>query len=411
MQELVLAQKTTVLCGMMTFDWAHIYATSDFLATQVSRNMLKSWVHENSNIDKAALKTPAKLEAIKRDVRNRHKSTLLRTLIRCRDTGCKDDKDKIFSVLGVYQLVTQTRLQSNDRLYPDYGLHTADIYTNAAVEILKQETDLTLLTVAEGDDFRDQKKLPNLPSWVPDWTFGTRKTSLGLGITGYERFNASRGLKCEVVFSDDNAVLYVRAARLDGITRIGETKESVGNGEGFNQWLDLFESSELQHYTQQNRQDAFWRTLITNTDTMGRCPAPSRIRGGFLQWITEKSSKFDSGFRHRVARNFSSGEETVEIRESLAEFELQYAHALHQRLFLTSNGHLGLGTQSMKTDACGSLEREHSVWIVCGSRVPLIFRDAGRRGRYNLVGGAYVHGFMAGEALQEDLRFETIGLE
>lgn len=406
----------------MTFDWAHIQATSEFLATQVSRKMLKSWVDEDFDIDKAALKTAAKLEAVKRDVRNKHPSILLRTLIRCRDAGCKEDKDKIFSVLGMYQLVTETRLQSNDRLYPDYGLDTAEIYTNAAIEILKQETDLTLLTVAEGEDFCDRVKLPNLPSWIPDWTFATRKTSLGLGITGYERFNASKGLKCEVAFSHDNKVLFVKAARLDGIVRVGETKESVGNGESFDKWLKLLEAPEIQHHTPKRRQDAFWRTLITNTDTMGRCPAPPKLQAGFLQWITRKGANADHGLSHRVAQSFplernAQGIVTLqhisprEMRESLEGFELQYAHALHQRPFLTSRGYLGLGSQSMKIEVCERRDQEYSVWIVCGSRVPLIFKDTDRPGRYNLVGGAYVHEIMGGEALRQNLCFETIGLE
>ncbi|KAJ0124236.1 hypothetical protein J7T55_005574 [Diaporthe amygdali] len=397
-------------------------ATSEFLATQVSRKMLKSWVDEDFDIDKAALKTAAKLEAVKRDVRNKHPSILLRTLIRCRDTGCKEDKDKIFSVLGMYQLVTQTRLQSNDRLYPDYGLDTAEIYTNAAIEILKQETDLTLLTVAEGEDFCDRVKLPNLPSWIPDWTFATRKTSLGLGITGYERFNASKGLNCEVAFSHDNKVLFVKAARLDGIVRVGETKESVGNGESFDKWLKLLEAPEIQHHTPKGRQDAFWRTLITNTDTMGRCPAPPKLQAGFLQWITRKGANVDHGLSHRVAQSFprernAQGIVTLqhisprEMRESLEGFELQYAHSLHQRPFLTSRGYLGLGSQSMKIEVCEGRDREYSVWIVCGSRVPLIFKDTDRPGRYNLVGGAYVHEIMGGEALRQNLCFETIGLE
>lgn len=316
-------------------------------------------------------------------------------------------------MLGIFQHVTDTRLVQGDELYPDYSLDTADVYRKVAVHILRQEIDLALLHVAEGEDFRHNSKLPGLPSWAPDWSFGVRKTSIGLGITGYARYNAAANLPCSVAFSEDNATLFLRAARIDSIFRVGESKDSVESGGDFDRWLDIFESATDRFPTAEARLNAFWRSLTTDTEETGRCPSPDVFQAGFLEWITALCAAKSPEVQRRVEKNFpmqTAGPR--EIRDSLASrFELQYCHSLHERPFVTSTGYLGVGCQSMRAEDCDTRAREYSVWLVCGSRVPLIFQKAETDGRFSLVGGAYIHGLMHGEALQLDLKFETIGVD
>ncbi|KAF5611424.1 heterokaryon incompatibility protein [Fusarium subglutinans] len=61
-------------------------------------------------------------------------------------------------------------------------------------------------------------------------------------------------------------------------------------------------------------------------------------------------------------------------------------------LFATENGRLGLGLHSTREG--------DEVWILDGCQVPCLLRHTGD-GRYKLVGEAYVHGIMHGEALEE----------
>jgi len=72
---------------------------------------------------------------------------------------------------------------------------------------------------------------------------------------------------------------------------------------------------------------------------------------------------------------------------------------MNLRLFLTSQKYIGLGSES--------LQMGDVVWIVQGSRVPLILREV-QTNVYRLVGGAYIHGFMHGEALQLNADFINI---
>lgn len=63
-----------------------------------------------------------------------------------------------------------------------------------------------------------------------------------------------------------------------------------------------------------------------------------------------------------------------------------------RKMFITDNGCLGLGPQAMRDSDI--------VCILRGSIVPLVLRPC--RGKYQLVGEAYIHGIMFGEACATD---------
>jgi len=73
-----------------------------------------------------------------------------------------------------------------------------------------------------------------------------------------------------------------------------------------------------------------------------------------------------------------------------------------RRLFLTTGIYLGLGAMSA--------QQGDQVWILPGTNSPFILRSAGN-GQFRLVGEAYVHGIMHGEAdMNGSLRFQDIEL-
>lgn len=67
------------------------------------------------------------------------------------------------------------------------------------------------------------------------------------------------------------------------------------------------------------------------------------------------------------------------------------SNSQQRRLFATKTARLGLGPESM--------EIGDEVWIVESGAMPLIMRPVGGDGEYILVGEAYVHGIMHGEAV------------
>jgi hypothetical protein len=107
------------------------------------------------------------------------------------------------------------------------------------------------------------------------------------------------------------------------------------------------------------------------------------------------------------------GRQTLLDSEAARKFDEQYTHfrnaltwqGWNRRLFRTSEDHMGLGPESMETG--------DPVCIISGARTPFVIRKYSEGGdkEYRLVGEAYVHGMMQGEALkQADYKWEDICL-
>lgn len=385
-QEVVLSQAATVICGSCVSNWDDITEVSHYLATSVSKREFHA---AGLELQELPYKNPAKMAAVRRDLvklavvekhLKRESTILLHSLIRFRNWDSFRGHDKVYALLGIHKTALELEdAQPDSPLYPRYEQDMCKAYIGIARYILENTSDLLLLAHVEGEDFQS---IPLLPSWVPDWSV---KGTLGLGITGYERFCAAAGTEAYVRPNILDDLLMLRAAKLDTVIKVGETKEEVDRGMPCVQWLDILnETEELYHSTKEQREDVFWRCLITNTDKNGKFPS-SDIREEFSNWIRGRTETRGSEWIIG-ARNFHSS----------------YSHSLLLRLFSTAEGLMGVGSQSMKAG--------DSVWIVPGSRVPLLFRPSSE-GRWRLVGGAYVHGFMQGEASERGLSFETICIE
>ena len=73
-----------------------------------------------------------------------------------------------------------------------------------------------------------------------------------------------------------------------------------------------------------------------------------------------------------------------------------------RRLFLTTGSYLGIGLMSA--------QQGDQIWILPGTNSPFILRPADN-GQFRLVGEAYVHGIMQGEAaMNVSLKFRDIEL-
>jgi hypothetical protein len=73
-------------------------------------------------------------------------------------------------------------------------------------------------------------------------------------------------------------------------------------------------------------------------------------------------------------------------------FEVEFPRRGRSELFRTESGLLGTGPRSVQVG--------DSVWIVPGVKVPMILRKGDRRNHFRIIGNAYVHGCMQGEALE-----------
>lgn len=418
-QEVVFANGVDVRCGSQHVSWDNITTVSHFLATSSWTTYLKASGHSEPKESALAQwhNTPTRLAAAKRTWKSSYVATdgLLYALIRARSSSCQDPRDKVYSQLGLGQAA----------IFPDYKLPVTHVYISAAKYILEHSDNLLLLTCVEGEDFQI---IPDLPSWVPDWSVSA---DTGLRITGYRQFAAAGTLprKYELHTEFDKHVLSIDAVKVDDIVDTCETKKRLrGHLMSSGLW-QLLQRLGQMYITGGSSEEAVWRSLITNRESMPpdqriHYPATAeRFIPSFRDWILWRCSVSGEGpSMYLTSRSSGTMLPTLEEledarRRSQADatyadalahrasfFDLHYSHSMLLRPFRSKHGYFGIGSQS--------LHEGDSIWIVPGCRVPLIFRPVEGSNRYRLVGGTYVHGIMNGEFMdRENATFETVSLE
>jgi Heterokaryon incompatibility protein (HET) len=417
-QEITLAKTVLALCGKHFIDWDDVIKVSKFLTvTSWTRWICPARVLPAPDSPQSNHAIPSLLEANKRTRNRGDKDIMLHFLIRSRRFEASDPRDKVYALLGIAGNSVRGKL----RYAPVYGERSeAETYTDTAIQILEDSDDLLLLACAEGQNFRT---IPSLSSWVPDWNCSR---VLGLGVTGYRRYSAAAGLPRSLIINERTRSLIVKGVKLDNIVLIGETKHEILTGKLFPQWLSILSALPHVYHNGQARSEVFWRTLITDTAGTPPChPASSDYGPACFSWILSKLATYineiaehtegSSFFKNLDALAATGTAECLPSSNNILsfhrhgqspkniivsdEYEVVFSHTPHLRLFLTSRRYLGVGSESL-------LEQD-SIWIIAGSPIPLILRELGVD-TFQLVGGAYVHGFMKGEALESDHSFEDI---
>jgi hypothetical protein len=414
-QETLLAQHLTVMCGDQTIAWEKLWLTSVYLL-RFAQNLAPfhpACFRENVYFD-----IPARLEAGRNNQFARGKDGLLYSLIRSRKHVCFDCRDTVFSVIGIARVKTAHHYEDEDTLpVPDYAATATSVFRQTAVHIIGTSENLLLLAYAEG---RSSRNIDGLPSWVPDWSV---RKALGLAYTGYKSFEADGGRPRYAELRFDKRILAIEVTMVDEVSMIGETKDSVLRTGDFPKWLAMIASLQPTASHGQMRKEIFWRTLLTDIvpDHNGlQHPAPAEFEHLFDSWLLSCVETAQRNAKESSQESVRDALYATALRYGLqwlcdlltkatateadgiqaARFRTVYSNALHVRLFRTAKGFLGVGTES--------IEESDVVCIASGSRVPLVLRR--RQGvvvesaigvaRYELVGAAYVHSWMHGEALR-----------
>ncbi|KAI3317329.1 heterokaryon incompatibility protein-domain-containing protein [Xylariaceae sp. AK1471] len=428
-QEIALAKKVIAKCGSHLLDWGQIVRVSLFLTVTPWTRFLNLGVQDPTDRQYSNHTLPLYLDAnSKMEPSGKHR-TLLYALIRARRFQCSDPRDKVYALLGI----EEEYVKGKSRLRPIYGDRSVvAAYVSTAIQILEDADDLLLLAQAEGQDFQT---VAGLPSWVPDWSC---PRAVGLGLVGYKRFAAAGNLPRSLTIDEPSTSLALRGLWLDRIVQVGESKDEAlihRKPAYFPGWVSILSALPEVYHTGQPKTEVFWRTLIT--DTAARNPHPVRNPAGdeyrfafrdwfvriVLSWINEPPSmekrhflegldhvaasdktrfipsvadSLDTGLGRKLLSSFSNyfTDASSSGPPDADDYDTILTHSAHTRLVRTSANYLGLATTSAREG--------DFIWIVPGSRVPLILREACPRNEYRLIGGAYIHGFMHGEALLHD---------
>ena len=318
--------------------------------------------------------------------------TLSRALMVASTRKASNPRDHVYGLHGV--------LYSKDRLIkPNYQIGIEKVFTNATRVMFEEAGSIGTLAYAVGVGHENSHELP---SWGCDWT---RRTDW---IINGQFYKASNG---EPFTSKQNMdrILIVEASKVDLISTIkSPTGFSSFERGRFNEDVNCVEEW-LSAVDIKNSDDrcAFWTTVFLGTvspESGKRRILPEDLNTIETWWKMAQSAKKEGwGNIFIDSRDQDLVRVAALIRNSVRVY----------KFWLTRQGFLGMGPQT--------LEQGDEVFVAKGSRLPLIFRPienaigqnlgiCGHERRYLFVGQCYLHGFMDGEAVKPDTRWETIHL-
>jgi Heterokaryon incompatibility protein (HET) len=377
-QELISAQKATILCGKMSVPWPLLDMTIEMMFRNTKLEDLYS--RRKQELFHMAVEDAYGF-AFERSHRILDGTgsldlVMLMQITRYRD--CQDPRDKVFSVLSLLSEDFQAYF------YPDYLQPIQTVYASAVRSHIQHTGDLHILSSAY---LSKQASISKLPSWVPDWGRAFEMSFLG----GYSSkdsdyyFRASGNLPAVFSFSDDLHILTVTGLEIDTVqsNRLQGTdddfeywyEEDQGQKEPSCSWdihdivaeLERSRTAVITGNHDASVAKAVFRTLIVDTDSL------SGKRRQDLKITRQKGKVWPEP-----------------LEDYLAHVRLW---TQERSLIISTGGYMGLAPSS-------TLPGDW-ICVLHGFHAPVILRPR-TDNCYTYVGDAYVDTLMNGEAVASE---------
>ena len=371
----------------------------------------------------------------------------LRMLIdKHRFSKSSDPRDKVYAFLGLADRTMSPFRTQPTALTPNYNLSVQEVYNEVSKALLTSYKNLSWLSHVEDPS---QRRIPGLPSWVPDLSVPLDPYPLRYRGPVFWKASGDEKWKPDTC-SMAKGELKVQGYQLDHIDQISVLRnESDDPSATWASIVKLALSLELpypdpgQAAKKPSRVEVLWRTLTTDVYAH-TYPAPLEIGSLFIDYILNLQ------IRHRLMPWSSADEfqphhsplsdsiypewrtllkleppgspyclEKYTLRlttvvESMfngtyspmglaqLQHELDQSGGKRRRLFKTRGGFMGTGPRSLRIG--------DEVWILHRAGLPFILRPL-PNGNYRLIGESFVYGVMHGEVLQMGLPRQNITIE
>jgi hypothetical protein len=303
--------------------------------------------------------------------------------------GCEatDFRDRIFGLVGLADQQTQ------DTIVPDYELPGRDVFIMATKYLLTRRDSLDSLSASQGCLGQH-----DLPSWVIDFSADWPQTLLRFKEHQEDLYRAAATVRPSISFSEQSSseLLHAKGLLIGSITdnSLGYEEEdddiyckhvlTTSRVELFKMWWKNRQFATPGRDIEEIMQPWF-RTIIVDQDNLGNRASDTYIKDMFpiKEWQDPLSDM-----------NFNVIDEKCE--DFCISIPLVSNHAFNRHLFLIDSGLLGLGPRG--------LTKGDFVCLLYGCGVPMVLRPASN-GAYSIVGEAYVHSLMDGEAVESCHQF------
>ncbi|KAF2736483.1 HET-domain-containing protein [Polyplosphaeria fusca] len=442
-QEIIMGSTATwIRCGRSMIEWTTFCA--GIAALQKHLWLVKDWCLRSDVAAKGQGQTTwmtSSLHLVYQDLAPLSKDSSLRgdkvgfgrLLDLANSAGCSNQRDKIYSLVGLMPAAVAVRLQ------PDYTLPVAAVYastTRAFIEALD-----TLEPLREGNPWgpcngpswvadwlwrgRIRHSRPEAPLWVPSYLFSPEDDSAHIP------YNAAGDTKHDSVFSDDGLMLSCTGFIADRITGLSAREvgyfhwdsESISAPKDwlsiYGDWPDTAEAlcrTLVADRVQGSAKAAYRHMAIFHLPSTFQSAVPQFSRRGWSFLSGQEGYYFRwEGFR-AANRNFPLGDLVLgdffdnDIPPGASEFDYTEVYscfdrtAKKRRLMTTERGYIGWAPDNMYGEADEQVMPGDLIAIIFGCSTPLAIRPRGSY--FQVLGEAYVQGLMDGEAI-EDLRKGT----
>ncbi|KAL9114344.1 MAG: hypothetical protein Q9227_001766 [Pyrenula ochraceoflavens] len=310
-----------------------------------------------------------------------------------------EEKDTVFALLGLQ--TTDHHPQDSPLIRTDYSKtfdHVRILLTKAMLSKGKDGSEPLAVLLNAGIAAQDLVALtenPSIYSWVPRW--GSPMASLLSPWSLDDNFNASADLESKTEDSQSPSLLNLNAVIF---TTIASTTIPIRNQDDIRRSVCQFLYA-LQSFKEGT--DAPWLVeAMLSTLCAGRTSYGMRIPKGqhpvqpFIEFVASgKLPKVEAASELLALRKPPpTPKRGKQRRRKFARLAITICRG--RRLFMTTDGHLGLGP--------AALESGDIVSVLGGARMPYVLRhksgpERKDRSRVVLVGPCYIDGLMDGEVV------------
>lgn len=310
------------------------------------------------------------IDTTKRDWNAFEPSALLPLLRKFRNRDASDKRDKVFALIGLVNFWGQ-----DQPLTPDYGLRLSKVYWKTTKHLIRSSNTLAVLS---GTTASRKQISAGFPTWVTDWSY--RPSSDEADRLNSQHLYKAAGQAMDGVNIHGQTLLETKGFCVDQISMVQNSNTTAEDLQArVAKWKLCLPWPDDAPYTHGGSvKTAFWRMICGDVMYV---PEAMIERERFRKAIApdvkayEDWCKVDKSANRRTSIIGGTWQGIVSPEEQVAhkrrnDYKLAVECAANGRsFFITQKGRLGIGPPSLRPD--------DAVYILHGSRVPMILRNSG----------------------------------